>query len=377
MAGEDSRELSVKVFAGQCRLVELGFRQGGAPGYGLRRVLIDEHRSAKSELARGDRKSLQTDRVVLVPGPAEEVEVVRRMYRMFVEEGRSEREIAAALDEDGVLTDLGRPWTRASVHQVLTNEKYIGNNVYNKVSFKLKQRRVVNAREMWIRAEGAYPSIVDRALFKRARAIVDARSRRYSDEELLSMLRSLLEQQGVLSGLVIDEHEEMPSSSVYRHRFGSLLRAYEIIGYEPDRDYRYIEINRALRLSHPKIVAEIVAGVERAGGRAARDPVTDLLSVNDEFTLSIVVARSFETVAGSLRWRIRLDIGLLPDITIAVRMDELNEAPLDYYVLPSIDMSTRRLRLAEQNGLSLDAYRFDSLEFFYALSGRARFAEAA
>lgn len=30
MAGEYSRELSVKVFAGQCRLVELGYRQGGA-----------------------------------------------------------------------------------------------------------------------------------------------------------------------------------------------------------------------------------------------------------------------------------------------------------------------------------------------------------
>src|SRR5437660_3736131 len=28
-------ELSTKVFAGQCRLVELGFRQGGSPGYQL------------------------------------------------------------------------------------------------------------------------------------------------------------------------------------------------------------------------------------------------------------------------------------------------------------------------------------------------------
>ena len=37
MAGEYSRELSAKVFAGQCRLIELGFRQGGPPGYGLRR----------------------------------------------------------------------------------------------------------------------------------------------------------------------------------------------------------------------------------------------------------------------------------------------------------------------------------------------------
>jgi DNA invertase Pin-like site-specific DNA recombinase len=32
MAGEYSRELSVKVFAGQSRLVELGFKMGGAPG---------------------------------------------------------------------------------------------------------------------------------------------------------------------------------------------------------------------------------------------------------------------------------------------------------------------------------------------------------
>jgi len=36
MAGEYGRELSVKVFAGQCRLIERGFRQGGPAGYGLR-----------------------------------------------------------------------------------------------------------------------------------------------------------------------------------------------------------------------------------------------------------------------------------------------------------------------------------------------------
>src|SRR5207244_3086457 len=32
MAGEYSRELSTKVFAGQCRLIELGYRQGGPAG---------------------------------------------------------------------------------------------------------------------------------------------------------------------------------------------------------------------------------------------------------------------------------------------------------------------------------------------------------
>src|SRR5579862_3280439 len=62
MAGEYSRELSAKVFAGQCRLIELGFRQGGPPGYGLRRQLIDRDGNSKGLLRRGERKSLQTDR---------------------------------------------------------------------------------------------------------------------------------------------------------------------------------------------------------------------------------------------------------------------------------------------------------------------------
>jgi DNA invertase Pin-like site-specific DNA recombinase len=45
MAGEYSRELSVKVFSGQCRLIELGFRQGGPAGYGMRRQLIDRNQA--------------------------------------------------------------------------------------------------------------------------------------------------------------------------------------------------------------------------------------------------------------------------------------------------------------------------------------------
>src|SRR5665213_1834204 len=66
MAGEYSRELSTKVFQGACRLIQLGFKQGGAAGFGLRRVLIDQTGRAKGTLKVGEHKSLQTDRVVLV-----------------------------------------------------------------------------------------------------------------------------------------------------------------------------------------------------------------------------------------------------------------------------------------------------------------------
>ena len=155
MAGEYSRELSIKVFTGQCRLIELGFRQGGPPGFGLRRSLIDQAGTAKGELARGEHKSIQTDRVVLVPGPPEEIETVRWMYRCFVKDSRAETEIADILNQRAVVTDLGRPWTRGTVHQILINEKYIGNNVWNRGSFKLKKKRVRNNPEMWIRSTEA------------------------------------------------------------------------------------------------------------------------------------------------------------------------------------------------------------------------------
>ena len=377
MAGEYSRELSAKVFAGQCRLIELGFRQGGPPGYGLRRRLVDQGGGPKGELGRGEHKSIQTDRVILVPGPADEVETVRRMYRAFVEEGKFEREIAASLNARGIATDLGRPWTRGTVHQVLINEKYVGNNVWNQVSFKLKKKRVRNSPTMWIRANGAFEAVVDRDLFEAAQAIIRERSRRLSNEEMLDMLQRLLQARGYLSGLIIDETDHLPSSSAYQSRFGSLLRAYQLVGFTPGRDYRYIQINRALRQMHPGVVATAIVEIQHIGGHVEQDPATDLLTINGEFTASIVIARCRETVGGSLRWQIRFDTSLCPDITVAVRMDRPNREPLDYYLLPWIDMTLPRLRLAEHNGVLLDAYRFETLDPLYEMAARVSLLEVA
>lgn len=370
MAGEYSRELSAKVFAGQCRLIGLGFRQGGTAGYGLRRQLIDELRQPKCELALGTQKSLQTDRVILVPGPPQEVETVRRMYHMFVE-GQSERDIANALNAEGVARDVQRPWTRGTVHQVLTNEKYMGNNVYNRISFKLKKKRVRNPPDMWIRADGVFAAVVQPSLFDAVRRIVQERNRRFTDEEMLTQLKGLLQEAGWLSGLVIDEHDGMPSTAAYRSRFGSLLRAYQLVGYSPGRDYDYVEVNRLLRGLHRDVVNDAIGAIERVGGDVRVDPQTDVLTVNDEFTASIVIGRCLTTWRGTRRWKFRLDTRLRPDITVAIRMDEANRAAMDYYLLPRIDIPHPRLQLAEENGFLFDAYRFDSVQPFFDLAARA------
>lgn len=372
MAGEYSRELSNKVFKGQCRLIQLGYRQGGPAGFGLRRMLIDAAGNPKGVLKRGEHKSLQTDRVILVPGPDEEIQIVRSIYERFVKHGKSERTIADELNAAGIDSGCERPWTRGMVHQVLSNEKYIGNNVYNRVSFKLKRKRVVNPPEMWVRAEGAFDAIIDPETFYMARGIIQERNRHFTNEEMLARLKTLLAVHPELTGALIDETDGMPSSSVYRSRFGSLINAYRLAGYTPDRDYEYLAINRQLRAAHPHLMGDMIQDLQTMGASVERDAESEVLVINGLYSASLYLARCRATVAGSLRWRFRVPSVRIADIHIVVRMDPSNEQPTDYYLLPAIDLDMPELKLTEFNGAAIDTFRFESLEFFLGMARVAK-----
>lgn len=377
MAAEYSRELSVKVFAGQCRLIERGYRQGGAAGYGLRRQLVAMDGTSKGLLARGQQKSFQTDRVILVPGPEDEIVIVREIFDAFTSGGLSELQIAQLLNGRGVRTDLSREWTRGVVHQLLTNPKYMGVNVYNRKSFKLKQKRLVNPPDMWIRKEGAFQAVISPEQFFQAQAIIQARSKHFTDEEMLGKLRGLLKRYNTLSGMLIDETEGMPSSSAYRSRFSSLVKAYTLIGFTPERDYAYIELNRTLRHFHANHCETLVARLREAGASVRQDPITELFIVNEEFSMSLVVARCQPTPGGSTRWNLRFDTSLKPDVTIAVRLEQNNEDVRDYYLFPGSDLFAKRLRLGPENGFFIDLYRFDDLRFLISMAERTPIEGAA
>ncbi len=377
MAGEYSRELSTKVFQGQCRLIELGYRQGGPAGFGLRRMLIDQTGTNKAELSRGECKSLQTDRVILVKGPEQETEIVKRVYEMFVAEGRREREIADELNAQGIVTDLGRQWNRGTIRQLLTNEKYIGNNLYNRTSFKLKRRRVVNEPDIWVRKDAAFEPVVSQELFYTAQGIMRERARCYTDDEMIACLKTLMEHNPTLSAGLIDAADNTPTSSNYRSRFGSLMRAYRLAGYKPDRDYGYIEINQKLREMYPDLINDVMARLGAAGASVTCDSDTDLLLINGEYSATMVLSRCRETKGGSLRWLVNVERKVAPDITILVRMDAANDHVADYYLLPIMDIQTPRLLLCESNGAYLDTYQFESLDYFASLAKRQKIGVAA
>lgn len=236
---------------------------------------------------------------------------------------------------------------------------------------------MTNSPDRWIRADGALQGIVEPDLFFKAREIILARSAKLTNEEMLGKLRTLLSQHGRISGILIDEAPDLPSSTAFRHRFGSLVSAYRLIGYDPEIDYGFIEANRKLRERHPEIVASVVRQVQELGATATLDEKTDLLHLNAELRVAIVLCRHLITAAGSSRWLIRLDAGLKPDITIAVRMDATNEGIRDYYLLPGIDMTWENLRVAEENGVYLDAYRFETLDYFLGMAERVKLQETA
>ena len=367
-ASDYCRQLSQKVWAGQCNLVAKGYRQGGVAGFGLRRMLLDENGNPKQELTMGQRKSLLTERVILMPGSDEEQGIVLWMYDQFIA-GTTETEIADLLNAKGVKNHFARPWTSGTVREVLTNEKYVGNNLFNRTSGKMKSRTKPNPENEWVRKERAFEPIVDIERFCTVQEIYQERHKKITDEELLQGLRDLYTRQGRLSALIIDEADILPPSSLVSSRFGGLLRVYQMIGYTPKRDYQYVAINQRLRVLHTEIMTDVVCSIENLCGRQIPiDPKTGLLELNHNLSVSVVISRCFTTPTGTRRWKIRFDSGLHPDITVAVRMDTRNEAILDYYILPALEFSYEQLRLSEDNIGFLDSFRTDTLDYLFDLS---------
>jgi DNA invertase Pin-like site-specific DNA recombinase len=367
MAGEYSRELSAKVFAAQSRLARLGFKQGSAPGYGFRRLLMDEHGNRKALLQSGQRKSLLSDKVVLVHGPDKEVSVVREIFRLFISAGNTRTEIARILNRRGLSNEMGRPWTHFTINQILTNEKYIGNIVYNRRSFKLRQKHINNPPEAWIRAEGAFEPIIDKASFRAAQKIIKKnRSGRWSSEEMLARLRVCLAKNGRLTCDIINGTADLPWSRTYKDRFGSIQRAYELIGYSNGRPSRASNKLQGRALSiRWKVIRQITEMLRHAGGDVRVRKGGGYLALRGAMSISVNVA----SCRARGCWDLRLSRPLA-DITVAAMIEKESSRIMGYYLLPRSVLKRDNIRLASAKGSRWNAYRVDSLDLILGLINR-------
>lgn len=341
MAGEFSRELGVKVLAGHKRLARLGFRQGGIPGYGLRRMLVSASGIPKHELGTGDRKSLATERVILVLGPAPEVKVVKDIYRMLVCEKLSMSAIARELNRLGIAYIDGSKWSYQGVSHVVNAPKYTGCHVYGRTSVRLSTPRVRMPKSEWVVTPGSFVPLVDAATFSDAQTILQQRTFNKSDEELLDGLRALLASKGRLSHAVIRDSTEVACPSTYAYRFGSLQRAYELIGYGHPEQFGPTDLRRRTQALRDELVVRIATmfpddlSITRPGGKWRTR-----LRFRSGLMVSVLIGRPVRW-KGKVRWRIepaRLECEF---VTLLARLDAEHRSFLDFHILPTIDRRDR------------------------------------
>lgn len=336
MAAEFSRELSVKVHAGQSRVASLGFRVGGPLTFGLRRELIGENRRSRGWLGKGERKSLQTDRVQLGVGSEEEAAVVRSIFHRFVIERKSDVEIARQLNRANVVSHHERPWTGCMIHNILRNENYVGHVVYNRTSRRLGQKLVKNPVDRWVRSNVVLDPIIDPKLFARAQEIMDHRYVSLSEDEMLLHLRLLLKRKGMLTTSIVDNSEGVPSATSYVKHFGSLRRAFARIGYVSPRDCAWIDSREywsEVLESHARYIAEALTTkrlAARADGKRAR------VTVNGKSQIWLQIARQLKKREANhaAAWRVHRKSGR-SGLLLVLRLDDTNEAIADYLVMPA------------------------------------------
>lgn len=231
MAGEYSRELSGKLARAKRQQAELGFRQGARVLYGFRRVLVDPARNPKQVLNDGERKALSNDKVVVVPGPPEELEVIRRIFRMYVRDEVSITKIARCLADEEIRGPAGSFLTPAIVRTILSSELCIGRMTYNRTIHRLQNPVLKNPESAWTRF-AAFEPVVPVALYTKAQERL-ARHRLWDKETIKSALKQLLAREGYLKQKLIENAKDVPSAETVAAHFGSLYAAYEAVGYRP------------------------------------------------------------------------------------------------------------------------------------------------
>jgi len=356
MAAEFSRELGVKVLQGQKRLAALGFKQGSMPGYGLRRLLVSRDRRPKQILASGQRKSIASDHVIIIPGPVHEIEVVGEIYRMFISRHLSFCAIARELNDRGVDYLENRRWDHQAVRSILTNPKYAGIHVFGKTSLRLAThfRRIPQSE--WVVTPGASPAIIDQATFAKAQAVFESRTSNKSDEELLANLRTLLRCKGMLSLCLIKECQEMASPSTYRVRFGGLQRAYELIGYDLPGQRSAIDLRRRTQAVRNDLIHTIAQMFPDDLSIVRREGMwRSTLRLREGISISVIISRSMRVWKQTVRWRIEPVPRECGYPTLLARMDKENKFVMDLYLLPRLDR-TKPFQIRENDDPWLDQW---------------------
>jgi DNA invertase Pin-like site-specific DNA recombinase len=363
MAGEFSRDLSVKISDGQRRLASMGFWQGGEAPFGMAGRIVDEKVRPKEILSAGQWKSISTDRVVLVLGSPDAVKTIRLAYDLYTKAQKSRHEIADILNAGRMLRGHQR-WTLPMLQELLTNPVYKGAYAYRKHEQTPSGARKRPA-DKWLVREHAFQPIIPEKQWNEAASLMRDEVKPLVDEEMLEALKRLWKRKGKLNTRLINAASDVPSAPAYRYHFEGINEAYRLIGYPIKRDLSFIRAIRLSRQVRHSVCDEICEGVKVVGGSAESLPVSGMLRLNGGVTVKVMVVKGWERPGLNTIWRLLLGEVLTADVVIFARLKAPARSVLDYFVIPAVSGMRGSLTVRERiNDPSLEIYRFDDLQIF-------------
>ena len=263
-----------------------------------------------------------------------------------------------ALNQRGDFQANGRPWTEGTIRRMLTSECYIGNIVWGKQAGKLGRSRRKVDRSNWVRQEAAFPAVVDPSVFWRVQAEIARRKSRFSEEEIITGLQKLLKKHRTLNKPLIDKAAGVPSTTAIVRCFGSLVAAYERVGFHSTPSNKSIKTNAQVAALTHKLGQAFskklgLAKVEQAG------PVYRI--EQDGVYVVLLLARYIDRMVSVERWNIQWDS--LNQATVAVigLMDPQNIRVKSYHVVPCLELSNLRLRKHRDDGQCLQNFHQPNL----------------
>jgi len=348
-AAEYSETLSEKTKAGAIKVAQQGYRPGGSPPYGMRRVMLDEQKKRDRVLDPGQRKGLQNGRTILEPGDQVMQAIIHEIFELFVEKDYSERQIAGHLNSKGIPSPGGVVWSPGTIRKILGDEQYAGSVVYNKTSGPLKSKPKPNPPEAWIVTPGSYESIIERELFEKARNKILERRRQFSAEEIQRVLKTVFDKYGLLTASLIRVEENTLTQQHIRKTFGSIPEAFQTF--------------------YPEVIETIKDSVFKEIAQEARNVLTynNFLVIDEMFTVRVEPAMPMPYGYG-YQWLFRQDMRVVVDITLGIPLsDEDNPEVLGYFPLPRLMARGEIFQLTDQSLSTMEMHGYTGIDFILEL----------
>jgi DNA invertase Pin-like site-specific DNA recombinase len=374
MAAEYSRELSVKVHAGQKRLAAMGFWQGGNAPFGMMRQVVDHAGRPKAILGSGEWKSISTDRVVLVPGPLEAIRTIQLAFDLYTKEAKDRNQIAEILNERKIFRGT-TPWTITKVRCLLIDPIYKGSYAYCRHDQKFGTFKNL-PREKWLVREHAFTGIISDKQWNQASERVRKELKGPIESEMLEGLRRLWKRKGRLNSHLINAARDIPSIVAYSRHFGGINETYKLIGYPLPKDYSFVEAIRLTRRLRRIICDDICEQTRAIGGSAEMLPIAGTLLLNENVTVKVSVIKGWVRPGLNTIWRLLPGKQSGADIVIVARLKPPAASILDYFVIPAHSLLRGGLCAREkENDAFLELYRFDTLRPFIDCFQRCQLRE--